>query len=255
VEIRRYLMMLRRRAVLIALVMAAAVAAAFGTADRSSTYLATSTIYVGARSFDLETGRDSNLSGDRAAGVERLIATFATMIDSETIAQQALETTGEARSATGVVAATTAAPILDTNMLAVYVQDSNPAVAQALSTAMAESFISRIRDLEPGGTVGEGELPSAQAAIFERAKLPTIPQTQPVISSLIVAALFGFLFAAGGVLLVEYLDITVQTGADAERRLELPVLGVIPLFEHDVPEVGARAAPRHDAVPELTHRG
>jgi len=255
VEIRRYLMMLRRRAVLIVLVMVAAVVAAFATADRSSTYLATSTIYVGASSFDFETGRDANLSGDRAAGLERLIATFATMIDSETIAQQAVEATGESRSATGLVGATTAAPIPNTNMLGVYVEDPNPAVAQALSTAMAESFISRIRDLEPGGIVGEGELPSAPAAIFERAKLPTVPQTQPVISSLVVAALFGFLLAAGGVLLVEYLDITVKTADDAERRLELPVLGVIPLFDQDLPSVQALATTRHDAVRELTRRG
>jgi capsular polysaccharide biosynthesis protein len=255
VEIRRYLMMLRRRALLIGAVMVAAVAAAFASADRSSTYLATSTIYVGASSFDFDAGRDTNLSGDRAAGLERLIATFATMIDSETIAQQALETTGEPRSATGVVRATTAGPIPNTNMLAVAVQDPNPAVAQALSTAMAESFISRIRDLEPGGTVGEGELPSAPASIFERAKLPTVPQTQPVISSLVVAALFGFLFAAGGVLLVEYLDITVKTGVDAERRLELPVLGVIPLFDRDVPAIRTRAAPRRDPMRELTPRG
>jgi len=254
VEIRRYLTMLRRRAVFIALVMVAAVTAAFAAADGSSTYLATSTIYVGASSFEFDAGRDTNLSGDRAAGLERLIATFATMIDSETIAQQALEATGEPRSATAVVGATTAAPIPETNVLAVSVEDPDPAVAQALSTAMAESFISRIRDLEPGGTVGEGELPSAPAAIFERAKLPTVPQTQPVISSLIVAALFGFLLAAGGVLLVEYLDITVKTGDDAERRLELPVLGVIPLFENDVPAVRV-SVPNHDAPRQLIPRG
>lgn len=41
-------------------------------------------------------------------------------------------------------------------------------------------------------------------------------------------ALVGLALAIGGVLLADYLDITVRGIEEAERRLDLPVLGAIP---------------------------
>jgi capsular polysaccharide biosynthesis protein len=46
---------------------------------------------------------------------------------------------------------------------------------------------------------------------------------------LLLAALFGFLGAAALAFLLEYVDVTVKNPADAERRLELPVLAVVPM--------------------------
>jgi capsular polysaccharide biosynthesis protein len=209
------------------------------TTDRTPHSTASSSIYVGASRFSFDAGTaDPNATGGQlAAGLERLIATFAAMIHSEPIAQDAVELTGVQRSASSVLAETVASPLLGTNLLVVTVTDTDPAMAQQLSIGMAETFVRKIKDLEPGKPVGEGQVPSAPATIFERAKLPTVPTQQGLASKLLTAGLFGFAAAAGAAFFVEYLDITVKTAEDAQRRLELPILGVVPLFADSPPAV------------------
>ena len=231
-ELRRYFVILRRRALLIAATVIVAMVVAGVTTDRTPHYTASSSIYVGASRFSFDAGTtDPNATGGQlAAGLERLIATFAAMIHSEPVAQDAVELTGIQRSASSVLGQTVASPLLGTNLLVVTVTDTDPAVAQELSTGMAEAFVRKIKDLEPGKAVGEGQVPSAPATIFERAKLPTVPTQAGLVSKLFTAGLFGLVAAAGAALFVEYLDITVKTAEDAQRRLELPILGVVPLF-------------------------
>lgn len=228
-ELRYYLSILRRRAIPIVLTVIVAAVLTYATTDRTPIYSATSTIYVGASRFAFEANSEA-LSGDRNAGIQRLNATFARMIDSDVIAREALAETGVARSALGVVSATEVLAPQNTNILTITVSDSDPAVAQALATGMAEAFIGKIRELEPGQSVGEGDLPSAPATIFERAQLPLAPQTSSALPNMVVAALFGFLLSAGVAFLIEYLDITFKTPEDAERRLNLPVLGTVPVL-------------------------
>lgn len=231
-ELRRYLAILRRRILLILLAVVLAVGFTAITSSNTPTYTAKSTIYVGASSFlgSSGTGTDVNLSGDQNAGLSQLIRTFATMIDSEVIAEDAIGLTGVSRSAGGVVAETEVEQVPGTNILEIRVTDADPAMAQTLSTGLAEAFVAKISKLEPGKQLGEGGVPSAPAQIFERAGLPTVPKTSSLASSLVIAALLGLAVSAGLVLLGEYLDITVKSASDAEMRLELPVLAAIPIL-------------------------
>lgn len=232
-ELRRYLAILRRRALLIVLAVVVAGAYAWATADRTVTYTATSTLYVGAESFSTERGPDSNLSGDLNAGITQLIRTFATMIDTPTIAADAVALSGAPRSAEGVVASTSAAPVPGTNILRVSVTDVDPSIAQDLANSMTEAFVTRIGEFEPDQTAAEGDVPSAPARIFERAAFPGVSQSPSVASDILVASTLALLLSAGLVLLVEYLDVTLKTPEDAEAKLDLPVIGVVPLLTID----------------------
>lgn len=241
-ELRRYLAMLRRRVLLILLTVAVAVGFTIVTADTTARYTAQSTLYIGANTFASTTTFDPNLSGDQQAGLQRVISTFAVMIKSGPIASAALESTGAPRSAAAVVNETFAFSIKDTNILVIAVADTDPAIAQTLSVGIAEAFVKKITELEPGKAPAEGDLPTAPARIFERAKLPVVPEKESILSSLIIAALLGAMLSGGAVLLVEYLDVTVKSVEDAERRLELPVLGVIPSLALD-PSTTLRRSP------------
>jgi len=232
-ELRRYLSILRRRIVLIALTVAIAVAFAIVSTDRTQEYTAQTTLYIGAKSFGLDNGSAGAISGDQAVGFNQLIRTFATMIRSIPIAEDAVNRTGLPRSAASVVAQTAAIPVPQTNILLIKVNDPDPAVAQGLAIGVAEAFVAKIGQLEPGSPTSEGGLPAAPVTIFERAQLPTSPSTNSSTSNIVTAALFGLLLSTGLVLLIEYLDITVKSRDDAEYRLELPVLGIVPLLPLD----------------------
>lgn len=231
-ELRRYATILWRRRLLIALAMVVAMAFTAATAERTITYTARSTIYVGANSFAPDDG-DTNLSGDQATGLGQVIRTFATMIVSTSVAAEAIDLTGVPRSPSGVVSSTSATQIPGTNILAIEVRDPDPAIAQTLATGMAQAFVGKIAEIEPGQPLREGDVPRAPAQIFERATVSTNPTSTPLLSALFVAAFVGFVGSSALVLLAEYLDITVKSPIDAEQRLNLPVLGVVPVLALD----------------------
>ena len=68
--------------------------------------------------------------------------------------------------------------------------------------------------------------------MFEHARLPAAPKSTGLIKNLILDGGFALVAALGLAFLLDYLDVTIKTAAEAERRLELPVLGVIPLEAH-----------------------
>ena len=134
----------------------------------------------------------------------------------------------------GLVGATVAFPIPGTLLLDVSVVDPDPAAAQQLANAMSDAFVEGIPEFNGIAPSDPDGLPRVPAKVFDRAPLPGAPVPNDTTRRLILGALFGFAAAAAAALVLEYLDITIKTAPDAERRLELPVLGVIPM-ERSVP--------------------
>ena len=225
-EIRRYLAVLRRRIAVVVAIVAVAVAAGWFFTPRGAKYNAKAVIYVGARQFSLSPG--SQYAYDPTALVQRLMLTYADMLDSEPIADDALRATGVQRSASDVVAHTNVQPGKDTALLTIKVTDSSPDVARALANGIAQAFVDKVQTLDSNGPTPEGTLPGLPAYIFEKAKLPTSPISNGLTRNLLAAVVGGLLVAGGVVFLFEYLDLTIKNPGEAEARLELPVLGVIP---------------------------
>ncbi len=232
-ELRRYLALLRRRWILIALTVVIALAVGWSITPRTDTYTARSKLYIGSRTIESD---QNDLSGDRALALDRLVVTFSVMIDSEPIAARAIELSGEDLSAEDLVAKTTTEAEPATQLLYIDVVDADPARAQALANGLADAFVEQVQDFEPGSAGGEGDVPVLPAYIFERAQLPTVPASSGLVKNLLLASLLGAGLAVAVTLLLDYLDISIRTPDDAERLIELPVLGVIPSL--DVPPGG-----------------
>jgi capsular polysaccharide biosynthesis protein len=240
VELRRYLAIIRRRLLLIVLTAAVGVGAGYVSTPKTSVYTARARIFVGA--LDPGSGANRALSNDQITGLEKVVQTYSIMIDSRPIAEDALKLApGAGRSAVGLVGATKAAPILGTQLLEVSVTDVDPATAQQLANALCDAFVEKIQTYVPGTESSPGQPPRLPANVFEHASLPGAPQANDIARRLILGGLFGAIAAAAAALVLEYLDITIKTVADAERRLELPVLGVIPM-ERQQPFTSSRAA-------------
>jgi capsular polysaccharide biosynthesis protein len=222
-ELRRYLTVLRSRRLLILLTVVVATMVGYATTPRDHNYVASATILVGPQQFGA--AGTATPSGDVLQGFERITATFSQLIVSRPVAAAAIDKLGLERSADSVAAATSAHTVTNTQLLIVQVSDKDPATAEQLTNAVADAFVAKVGDLRPGQ---EGGVPFAPVYVFERAQLPTAPQTSGGSRNVIIAGLFGFIAAASLAFLLEYLDITVKTPADVERRLELPLLGVVP---------------------------
>jgi hypothetical protein len=69
---------------------------------------------------------------------------------------------------------------------------------------------------------------------------------------MILGAVFGLLLSCALAFVLEYLDLTIRTAEDAERRLGLPVLAVVPVIGSGLTPGRDLLHPiRLEAVPEV----
>jgi capsular polysaccharide biosynthesis protein len=238
-ELRRYLSIIRRRLPLIILIMVAVLAAGWLITPRESTYTSTTTLYVGSRSLDTD---PRAVSGDRVAGFDRLIKTFTSMLTSESIARDAISRANVNRSATSVEANISAVQVENTNLIRVSVTDNDRSAARDLANGVAGAFEEELNEFEPR------DAQSQIVSVFQRAGLPGTPDPTNLLRNLGLAFIVGLVLAGGTVALLEHLDITLRSSEDVERRLELPVLGVIPALGKQLP---VTAASRVDRFPPV----
>ncbi len=237
-ELRQYLSVLRSRLWLVVVATLLAAGVGFMLSSATATYVARSTLYVGSQNV-AETSDE--LTTDRIAALTSYILTFSKMIDSEPIAAQAIRDLDLDLTAEDVVRDTEVELEPGTQLLYIGVSDEDPTTAQSLSNALADAFVEAVQEFEPSAVDGEGSVPRLPAYVFERAQVPTDPEPTGQIRTLILATLFGLVSGMALAFLLDYLDVSLRSAADVERRLELPVLGVIPALGNEAP-FGGRAA-------------
>lgn len=228
-ELRRYFALLRARWLTLAAFAALAVVVVVVGSPSDPVYVARSTLYIGSRSISLDPG-SNDLTGDRTFGLDRLINTFAVMIDSEVIAQRALDSVeGDPQlSADELVDATTVAAETDTQLLTIAVADADPILARDLANALARSFEDAVQTFEPGQVAAEGEIPTLPAYVFELARLPDRPEPSGTLQRVLAALVLGAALGTGVVVLRDYLDVSVRGPNEVEARLGIAVLGTMP---------------------------
>lgn len=231
-ELRRYLTILRGRLLLILVTTTLAAGVGYTSADTTPRYTTRSTLYVGSTSIAFDAGK-GELSNDRNLALQSVALTFSKMIDSQPIALRTVQRLDLDLTAGYVVNATASSNELGTQLIYIDVTDPDPSVAQSLANGLADSFVETVQEFEPAGS--EGAVPRLPAYVFERAQLPSVPEPSRQLQSVLLATMFGLLASAGLAFLLDYLDLSVRSPADVERRLELPVLGVIPALGNDVP--------------------
>ncbi|HJR24938.1 MAG TPA: Wzz/FepE/Etk N-terminal domain-containing protein [Acidimicrobiales bacterium] len=231
-ELRQYLSVLRSRLWLVVVATVLAAGTGFLLSSSTSTYVARSTIYVGSQNVAETT---DELTTDRIAALSSYTLTFSKMIDSEPIAAQALRDLDLDLSAKDVVRDTEVKLEPGTQLLYIDVSSEDAGTAQALSNSLADAFVEAVQEFEPSAVDSEGTVPRLPAYVFERAQVPTVPEPNGQIRTVLLATLFGLVGGAALAFLLDYLDVSLRSAADVERRLELPVLGVIPALGSEAP--------------------
>lgn len=223
-ELRRYLRLVRRRWLFLVVTIAVGVLAGYLVTPQAALYRADAVLYVGPGQL---TGNPTELYA--LPGLNQILYTFTQMIPNPVIEQKAILATGVSRSPQQATGETKATLVTGSNLITVAVTDRDPLVAQRLANGVSDAFVSQIQSYSPGTSAGPGTVPVEPAYVFQKASLPVAPLSNGLTRHVELGAIFGFVTAVALILLLDYIDITVRNPEDLENKLDLPVLGIIPL--------------------------
>lgn len=96
---------------------------------------------------------------------------------------------------------------------------------------MYETFFNRIRE-----TTETGDLQTANARISDPAILPNIPVKPNKKLVVALALVVSLMFGVGLAFLLDALDATLKNAEDVDRKLGVPLLGMLPMIEESVLE-------------------
>lgn len=243
-NLRDYLLILRRRKWIGVIVLAATIAtAATLTTLATPVYESAATVFVGPQAFVSEDdpGGASGQIQISLSIAERLTKTYARMMRSLTVADKAVEDADLRVSAGYLRARLSVNAIEDTTLIEVIVHDLDPVQASQMANATARAFVELAADLTRPGTSGGGRAPIVPLTLFEEAPTPLAPVSPNPSRNLALATVLGLVLGVGLMFAAEYLDVAVRGPDDVERLVHLPVLALIPRVSRD--DVSSKRAP------------
>ena len=98
-----------------------------------------------------------------------------------------------------------------------------------------EAILQRYKEIGVAGGVGINNI-----SVVDRAEPPLLRYRPRAKFNLAIGLLLGLFAGIAAALLLDHLDDTVHQAADAEQKLGLPVLGIVPLVRTGTPEAAMR---------------
>lgn len=154
----------------------------------------------------------------------RLVATYINIIQSDTVLDKVIATSGVDLSTKQLREMITANSIGETEMFRVTVRTTDPQLSMELANVIAEVAPGEITQFIEGSTT----------KIIDRAKLPGEPCAPSYLLNTVLGATIGIIMSIIGLLLYMLLDTRIKTEEDLAKICKIPVMGLIPNLSADV---------------------
>ena len=178
--------------------------------------------YQSSSQFIVNQGKqdqDEQYSADKIRSDVEMINTYNVVLKSPAILDDVIDTLHLPYSAGALSEKLQVASEENSQVVTVTVTDEDPAVAVELANTTVEIFQDKIADImnvENVSVLSEAELSPNPSPVAPNPML-----------NIAIAIVLGAMVGVGVAFLLEYLDNTITTEDDIEKKLGLPVLGVI----------------------------
>ena len=237
-ELRDYVRILRKHwASIVTITVLSAFVALVVSLSTIPVYQGTAKLLVVAK-VDPAGGTSSAYEG--ALLSQQLVKSFAQMLESRAIAENALRLDPQPVTANELRQRVHAEPIVDTLLIDLHVEDTNPARAKRLTNNVARAFIRTVPSLQRASTV--------QVSLVEPALQPIEPIRPRTKLNLALGSVLGLLLGFGLAVLRNVLDSSIRSPEDLEAAAGAPVIGTIPPFKSGRGSIPVAQQPRTAAA-------
>ena len=217
-EAAAYLGLLRRRWVPVLLCFLAGVAAALSVVRSTpETYRASTQLII-----NIPAAREVQEALQGFQLSSQLLASYARVATSRSAAAEVAEELELDVSVEDLQSRLLAEPVPETLLMTISAEAGEPRLAQRLADTTASVFVDMVGDLE------QGKAGAIEPRIIDTAQVPTRPISPRPTRDVAAGAALGLLIGLGVALLLESLDRSVRTPAEAAQLTGAPILAMVP---------------------------
>lgn len=224
-ELKRYAALLRRSWWIVALVVLAAMASAYGVSKATRpVFRATTTLGAGA-----SVGASGNASQYIALTTGGLLNQYARALTTRTLAQQVSEQLKLDIPAQKLQSEIKAVPTTQDLTIRVDVEDHDPTTARLVANKLAELFVKQKQEeANKGAAVLGSQHDTVLVSVLDPAITPLAPIRPQTKVNVAAGGILGLIVGVLAVLVADWLDDTVRGPSEAETLLDTRILAAIP---------------------------
>lgn len=215
-ELRAYLVVLRRNIALIAACLVAVVGlVGFFTHQMTPSYESRARVMVSSSQNDPSDAYAGNLLS------KQRVDAYVVLVESRLLGQRVSDDLGLSMSLEALADSVEASVVNDTVVLEIVASNPDPRVAQKIAQSYAENLMTTAAEIETpiGGTSSPVRVTIINPASFQGEQVSPKP-----ILNIVLAAIFGLILGCGLALLRDVLDATIRTAEDLGEA-STPVMG------------------------------
>jgi succinoglycan biosynthesis transport protein ExoP len=215
IEIKDYLNIIRKRILLVLfiIIFPTLITGLLSFYVLKPVYEAKSTIIVGKDNTDTDT-----ITQGEVVMYQNLIKTYSEIGRSRIVAENAIKKLHLNTVIKEFMLNVNVTPQIGTQIIEISYKSDTAETAAEGANALSQAFIEESQNL----------LPSGSAKIMDKALIPELALTPNKKFNIAIGFIIGLMLSLGVVLLIQYLNNTINNEEDLQRYLQLPMIGLIP---------------------------
>ncbi|HVA23310.1 MAG TPA: Wzz/FepE/Etk N-terminal domain-containing protein [Chloroflexota bacterium] len=240
-EVKRYAALLKRSWWVVALVVLAAMASAYGVSKAMKpVFRATTTLAAGA-----SVGASGNASQYIALTTGGLLNQYARALTTRTLAQQVSDQLKLDIPAEKLQSEIKAVPTNQDLTIRVDVEDHDPTTARLVANKLAELFVAqKQQEANKGAAVLGSQQDTVLVNVLDPAVTPRAPIKPQTRTNVAAAGILGLIVGVLVIFVADWFDDTVRGPGEAESLLDTRILAAIPQLK-----AGKRSMYAHRPAP------
>lgn len=163
----------------------------------------------------------SGVTNDDISSAQNLVDTYAIIIKSNTVLNQVIEQLGLDMSYEDLYEDVTVDAINNTQVMKIAIQNEDPLLASRILSTLTEIAPEIVRDAVEAGS----------CKVVSQVYVADEPVSPNIQKNTIMAGLLGFALCVAFIILKEIMNDYIVDDGDVNRKLGIPVLGIIPDVE------------------------